>query len=103
RRDRVAGAPPVARLAQPLRIEIDDRADPVRPLLRGLPAERSLLVLDNAEHLPDLPALLNAIVEGHPAVCLLVTSRSRLHGPHEWLLPLAGLAVPDADSRDLDA
>ncbi|MFO1296945.1 MAG: hypothetical protein U1F25_11025 [Rubrivivax sp.] len=34
---------------------------------------------------------------------MLVTSRERLHLPDEWLLPLAGLALPDEDSRDFDA
>ena len=33
----------------------------------------------------------------------MVTSRVRLRQASEWLLPLAGLPVPDEESRDLEA
>jgi predicted ATPase len=62
-----------------------------------------MLVLDNAEHLPDLSALLERLLDAAPSLHLLVTSRERLRNAREWLLPLQGLAVPDEDSRDLEA
>lgn len=92
-----------ARLAEQLGIELDDRRDPVAQIARRLPPERTLFVLDNAEHLADLPALVRGLLGAAPALTLLLTSRVRTHDSHEHLLPLAGLAVPDEDSRDLDA
>lgn len=93
----------LARLAQALGATLHDTGDPVEQLLRQLPRERSLLVLDNAEQLPVLTPALQRLLEGAPALVLLVTSRARLHLPGEEVLPLAGLAVPDEDSRDLEA
>jgi len=93
----------LARLAQRLGIEISDTGDPLPQIARALAASRVLLVLDNAEHLADLAPLAERLAGAAPAATLLVTSRSRVHGTHEWVLPLAGLAVPDEDSRDFDA
>lgn len=93
----------LGRLAQQLGLAVGDGGDMLLQIASALPAARQLLVLDNAEHLPELPAALARLIEHAPGVCLLVTSRVRLHGGHEWLLPLHGLAVPDADSRDLEA
>ena len=93
----------LASLAQALGITTQDTGDPIDQLLRQLPQERLLLVLDNAEHLGELAAALQRLLDGAPAVVLLLTSRSRLHLRDEWVLPLPGLAVPDEDSRDLEA
>ena len=92
----------VARLARLLGIELVDTQDPVDPLARRL-NNKSMLVLDNAEHLLDLSALLERLLDAAPSLHLLVTSRERLRNAREWLLPLQGLAVPDEDSRDLEA
>ncbi len=63
--------------------------------------ERSLLlVLDNFEHVLDATPVIRAIVEHAPQVRLLVTSRQRLHVDGEWVLDLAGLAVPPAQHRE---
>ena len=92
-----------ARWARAMGLALPSGADPLPALLRQLPAQRTLLVLDNAEHLPTLPALLQRMLQGAPTLSLLVTSRTRLHLADEWLLPLAGLAVPGDDSQDLEA
>ncbi len=90
--------------AQALGQSLGDGPDPLADLLRGwLTPGRGLLVLDNAEHLPDLPPRLQALLAALPALVLVVTSRSRLALAEERVLPLAGLAVPDDDSRDLEA
>jgi len=60
-------------------------------------------VLDNAEHLGGLPALLDRLCGECAEVQLLVTSRVRCNLAQEWLFPLEGLAVPDEDSRDPEA
>lgn len=92
----------VARIAQRLDVMVGDGGDLVEPLLRRLGAERWLLVLDNAEHLAGLPALLQRLLDGAAGLALLVTSRMRLHLRGEWLYLLSGLAVPDDESRDLE-
>ncbi|MBL8307836.1 MAG: tetratricopeptide repeat protein [Rubrivivax sp.] len=93
----------LARLAQVLDATLQDTGDLVQQLLRQLPRQRTLVVLDNAEHLPELGPLLQRLLAGAPSLVLLVTSRQRLNLDGEWTLPLAGLAVPDEDSRDFEA
>ncbi|MBK6864848.1 MAG: tetratricopeptide repeat protein [Ideonella sp.] len=93
----------VARLAQQLELALDGRSDPIAQIGRRHGARRVLCVLDNAEHLAGLPALLEQLLSAAPSWVLLVTSRVRTHAALEWLLPLAGLPVPDEESRDLEA
>lgn len=94
----------LARLAQALGVQVGDAPDRLVPIvqhLRGQP--RCLLVFDNAEHLGELPALLDRLCRECPEVQLLVTSRVRCDVAWERLLPIEGLAVPDEDSRDAEA
>lgn len=93
----------IARIALTLGVDIDDRGDPLDALLRALPAQPALLVLDNAEHLPELTALAERLAAAPAPTKLMLTSRVRLNAAHEWLLPLAGLALPDEQSRDPEA
>lgn len=93
----------LARIAEQLGVPIDDAHDPVAQIGHALAGQRVLCVLDNAEHLPQLPALIERLLAAAPALWLLVTSRVRLAHAGEQLLSLAGLAVPDEDSRDLEA
>jgi len=93
----------LARLADQLGVPIDDAHDPVAQIGRKLGAQRVLCVLDNAEHLPELPGLIERLLAAAPALWLLVTSRVRLGHAGERLLALTGLALPDEDSRDLQA
>lgn len=93
----------LARLAQALDATLQDTGDAVEQLLRRLPRERTLVVLDNAEQLPELAPPLQRLLAAAPALVLLATSRRRLHLEGETVLPLAGLAVPEEDSRDLEA
>ncbi|MCA2218409.1 BTAD domain-containing putative transcriptional regulator [Jidongwangia harbinensis] len=56
-----------------------------------------LLILDNCEHLLDAAAgLAERILAACPGLRILATSRERLGVTGEALLPLPGLAVPDA-------
>lgn len=64
---------------------------------------RYLLLLDNAEHLKDLPDWLARVLEAAPDLKVLVTSRTRLQVPGEQVLTLQGLALPDESSLDIDA
>ncbi|MCP5272684.1 MAG: tetratricopeptide repeat protein [Burkholderiaceae bacterium] len=102
------------RLALLLALQTVDERTALAQVAAALPAQRCLLVLDNAEHLlgpagdDTLPPVLDGLLAAHAGVCLLVTSRVRLGATAplqtaEWLLPVPGLAVPDDDSRDLEA
>lgn len=59
---------------------------------------RLLLLLDNADQALDGAPLLRGLIHRAPNLKLLVTSRERLQLSEEWVIDLAGLAVPPADS-----
>ena len=72
-------------------------------LVEALRGRELLLVLDNFEQLVESAGLLADLLEAAPKVKLLVTSRTRLNLAAEWLIPLAGLAVPEsAASLDVE-
>lgn len=80
----------MSRLAQAL----DVKEDPTRPLADSLAADlagkRSLILLDNAEHLlPQCASDVAWLLEACPSVSLLVTSRERLQlaGEHVYSVP----------------
>lgn len=93
----------VARIAAQLGVALDDGGDALAQLLHRWPERRNLLVLDDAEALAAQGALIERLLEGAPSLTLLATSRTRLPIAGEWVLPLAGLAVPDEASRDLES
>jgi predicted ATPase/DNA-binding CsgD family transcriptional regulator len=60
---------------------------------------RTLLLLDNCEHLLDGVAdLVERLLAHSPGVTVLATSRARLLLPFERVFPVAGLSVGDADA-----
>ena len=69
---------------------------PLAQLLGFLADKELLLLLDNAEHLPDIPAFVQDVLAHAPGVRLLVTSRERLNISQEQVFGLAGLALPAA-------
>jgi predicted ATPase/DNA-binding SARP family transcriptional activator/Tfp pilus assembly protein PilF len=91
------------RLASLLGVTLVESRDTLAQLALALQPNRTLVVFDNAEHLVDLPAWIDRLLEAAPTVCVLATSRVRLHSAHEQVLVLAGLPVPDDDSRDVEA
>ena len=93
----------LARIAQVLHAPVNDASDVVVQIAARHAAQHRLLVLDNAEHLPALGAWLQPLLAAWPLLQLVLTSRARVGLADEWLLPLGGLAVPDSDSRDLEA
>jgi DNA-binding SARP family transcriptional activator/predicted ATPase len=63
--------------------------------------ERSLLlVLDQLDPFPGIPAFLHELTQQAPGVRLLVASSSRMNLAGEWVMPLYGLEVPESDSPD---
>jgi predicted ATPase/transcriptional regulator with XRE-family HTH domain len=66
-------------------------------LLGALPAERSLLVVDNCEHVLDAAATVTAELLTHPAAVVLATSREPLGIPGEVRWQVPPLTVPPAN------
>jgi predicted ATPase/DNA-binding SARP family transcriptional activator len=63
---------------------------------RRLRNDELLLVVDNAEHLPDVGVFLVGLLRQAPALTVLVTSRAVLHVTGEYVYPLQPL--PERDS-----
>lgn len=90
------------RIAAAADITLAGTADPLAQVCDVLRGRRALLVFDNAEHLPGIAPLAERLVQSGAQLKLLLTSRARLAIAGEWLLPLAGLPVPDADETETD-
>ena len=88
------------RLARELGIALTGRADPLDQVINALRESRALLVLDNFEQLAAEASVLDRLLSECPGLKLIVTSRVRLGLAGEWMLPLEGLAVPDAEDED---
>ena len=90
-------------IASALGLTLQGKDDASRQLKRHLENKRILLVLDNFEHLVNGAELLAELLHACPGLELLVTSRERLGLEEEWLLPIEGLAVPEAGAPLEDA
>ncbi|MGA9277407.1 BTAD domain-containing putative transcriptional regulator [Ilumatobacter sp.] len=81
-------------------IGVVPRRDPVAELERRLRAKRSLLILDNAEHVIDTTAeVITAILTRCPGTRALVTSREPLGVPGEVVWRVSGLGLPNRAKR----
>jgi DNA-binding SARP family transcriptional activator/tetratricopeptide (TPR) repeat protein len=76
-------------------------ADAWAPVIARLARGPCLLVLDNGEQVEGLTDTTRRLLAAAPGVQVLNVSRRRLSLEGEWLLPLDGLPLPDADERDL--
>jgi predicted ATPase len=93
----------VDRVAHAAGVVVQARDDAVEQLATALAGRRSLLILDNVEHvLKPVRAVVRAL-QACPALELLVTSRRRLGVADEWTLSLRGFEVPDDDVDDAQA
>ncbi|MER6829709.1 BTAD domain-containing putative transcriptional regulator [Streptosporangium sp. NPDC000563] len=73
-------------------------------LVEHLSDSRTLLVLDNCEHLVNAAAtLVTALLRSAPGLRVLATSRQRLGVQGEHVLPVPPLSVPPTTSADADA
>lgn len=85
-----------SRLASELGLSVDGRLDPTDQLIARLHSQHLLLVLDNAEHLPEGWALISLLLRACVRLQVVVTSRERLRLDDEWVYPVDGL--PDGDA-----
>src|SRR6185503_18038172 len=86
----------LARLARELGVSVAAAGDAWDAIDTRLADRPTLLLFDNAEHLPGLPALLQRLLQRHARLRCLATSRTRLALDSEWLLPLGPLAAAAA-------
>lgn len=89
-------------VAESLQFQVDSAhsALPARDQLVDYLRERkTLLVLDNFEHLLDARDLLTEVIEQAPQVEMLTTSRERLQMQSEWVLDVEGLDVGNGNGH----
>lgn len=82
------------RIAQACAIDKAERAQILTRFRSESPAQRRLLILDNAEHVLEAAADLAELLAVAPQLVLLITSRAPLGIPGEQEFPLAPLALP---------
>jgi predicted ATPase/DNA-binding SARP family transcriptional activator len=83
-------------LAQSLDLTLTPKNDPLQQIIAHLQQSRFLLILDNLEHLPFAPSLIQTLLQQAATLMVLATSRERLYVPGEWVLEVGGLEVPQA-------
>jgi len=65
-----------------------------------LSSKRMLLVLDNFEQLLDATHSITELLQIAPELCILITSRQRLHLKGEQVFPIGGLTYPLLESLE---
>ncbi len=70
-------------------------SDRNQQLIRYLKDRSMLLVLDNFEHLLPGAAFVGEMLDQSPKIKAIVSSRSHLGLPAEWVMELTGLSCPD--------
>jgi predicted ATPase len=89
-------APAIAQALGLSRIERGSVEEALRGHVHRAVRTRTLLILDNFEHLLAAAPLLVSLVECSPALNLIVTSRAVLRVSGEQCVPVSPLPVPDA-------
>ncbi len=92
----------LAAIAQSLRFTFYSQENPETQLIRHLQERRTLLVLDNFEHVIAAAPLVTRLLEGAPRCKVLATSRERLRLQGECLLPVEGFPTPAESSATED-
>lgn len=82
------------------------------PVSRGVPVEdrlssflanrKTLLVLDNFDHLTDHAGLVSDLLAAAPGLCVIATSRARLRIREETVYDLSGMSFPEDASTPLE-
>ena len=86
------------RVARELGVVVGPSSDGWPEVRSRLEGQAALLLFDNAEHLAGLGDLVRRLLAALPLLRCVVTSRTRLSVPGEWLLPVGPLE-PDAARR----
>ena len=70
-------------------------------LAEQLGCRKSLILLDEADHIGDGVSVIKALLETAPSIVLLVTTRRPLDIQGEWVIRVGGLSVESQDSPAL--
>ena len=89
-----------AALLEALGAAADGPGDPLQRIAGTIGERAVLLVCDGFERLMDGAGFLAALSVACPNLCLVVTSRERLHVADERVFTVAGLSYPQGDSVD---
>lgn len=82
---------------------LGDRPTSAEGLAAGLASKRSLLVLDNCEHLIGAAtAIAEAFLHASGSLRVIATSREPLRAEGEWVYRVPPLEVPPEDAQDVD-
>ncbi|GGC15720.1 ATP-binding protein [Cellulomonas carbonis] len=92
------GALVVPAVARALGLSVLEAPDAEQRLLAELAGSRTLLVLDNLEHLPEVGMLVARLLEACPGVVVLATSRAALRVRGESEYAVQPLALPPSDA-----
>jgi predicted ATPase/transcriptional regulator with XRE-family HTH domain len=82
-------------IADALELKLQGSEEPKAQLIRYLREKKTLLVLDNFEHLLDGVELLAEIIQFTLKVKILCTSREQLNVQGEWVFDVRGLDLPE--------
>jgi predicted ATPase len=88
-------------VARAMEMSLSGNGPPRQQLLRVLRHRRTLLLLDNLEHLLEGTDLLAEILGSAPEVKLLATSRTRLNLRGEQTLSLSGMDYPELAAAEV--
>jgi len=94
-RSAVAGAVGAA-----LGVTAQGQREPMHELATVLRDRDALLIVNNCEHLPEVPTVVRTLLEAAPHLRILATSREPLRLQGEALVWLGGLPVPTEDATD---
>lgn len=90
------------RIAAAAGLPLEVTGDALDRLITQLQGRRMMLVLDNYEQLLDRADVAARIAAACLDLDVVVTSRERLHAPHEVAHPLTGLSVEETRSSEAD-
>ncbi len=92
----------VARIVAERGLSVPPGQDPIECFEAESATKQVLLILDNAEHLPEIRVLIERLIAAAAQLQVLCTSRARIGMAREWLFPLEGLArsAPDASASE---
>ena len=79
-------------VAEAVGIELERGSEGTASIARAVESRELLLVLDNVEHLPSVPALVSDLLGAAPGLRVLATSRSALGLVAEWRYEVPGLS-----------
>ncbi len=87
-------------IADAIGISLHGPEEPETRVIGEMADRRTLLVLDNFEHLLNAAPHLVRLLEGAPGVHLLVTSRERLNLPQAVVVEVGGMDYPDDETLE---